>query len=346
MAGFLPIGVGIAAFALGLVRLTSQPRSYDERITIETATRSLTAIWRSSRSTEAPHLLYYLLMKPWLSMFGTSDFAARFPSVIAGALTAWVLAVVGIRMFGQSAGLVSGLMLALAAFVMHFWQWARSYSLALLLTTVATYALLRAFESRQKRWTAAWCVTLALACWLNLFAISILVAHAAAYMLIRPRPRPLLAIIAAGAVGLAIAPIVVLVATAQNGQLDWIPTPTLHRVLVQTWDWSSRNPAALLAAGIGTFALVRRSPAWMTGLVVTWVVAPFLLTLILSAWQPAFDAHYLLTAAAGLALLVGIGITSLPRPASLALLALVFAGASLQLAHYYVAPGKPLTSLF
>jgi mannosyltransferase len=340
----------LLAFGLGLVRLTSQPRSYDERITIETATKSLSGIWRAARSTEAPHLLYYLLMKPWLAAFGTSDFSARFPSVVAGALSAVVLTAIGIRLFGRWAGVISGVMLLLAAFVMHFWQWARGYSLALLLTLIATYALLRVFETGSGRWGALWCVSLALACWLNLFSISILAAHAIAYLLIEPKPPKRLVALSAGALALAVTPLIVLVGTADNGQLGWIPTPTIRRVVTQSWDWSSRNPFALLAAAIAIVALVRLAgrgmERWKAGLVVTWTLAPFLLTLALSAVQPAFDSHYLLTAAAGLALLIGVGVSSLPRTVSLTLLALVVAGASLQLAHYYVAPGKPLSSLF
>ena len=338
------------AFGLGLVRLTSQPRSYDERITIDTATKPLGGIWHAARSTEAPHFLYYLLMKPWLAAFGTSDFSARFPSVLAGALSALVLTAIGTRLFGRWPGVISGVMLLLAAFVMHFWQWARAYSLALLLTLVATYALLRLFETGSGRWAALWCVSLAFACWLNLFSISILTAHAVAYVLLARKPPRRLVALSTGALLLGVTPLIVLVGTADNGQLDWIPTPTIRRVAVQSWDWSSRNPFALLAAAIAIVALVRHTSQaterWKAGLVITWTLAPFLITLALSAIQPAFDSHYLLTAAAGLALLIGVGVTALPRPASLTLLALVAAGASLQLAHYYVAPGKPLSSLF
>jgi mannosyltransferase len=339
----------LLAFALGFVRLTSQPRSYDERITVETATKSLDGIWRAARSTEAPHFLYYLLMKPWLAVFGTGDFAARFPSVVAGALSALVLTVIGTRLFGRWPGVISGVVLALAAFVMHFWQWARPYSLALLLSLVATYALLRVFEQDSPRWAAVWCASLALACWFNLFAISILAAHAVAYVLVKPKPPARLVAVSVAALALVVTPLMVLVATADNGQLNWIPTPTVRRVAVQSWDWSSRNPFALLAAAVAIVALLRqarRSTRWTAWLVITWTLTPFLLTLALSAIQPAFDSHYLLTAAAGLALLIGVGITALPRPASWILFTLVVAGASLQLAHYYVAPGKPLSSLF
>jgi mannosyltransferase len=256
---------------------------------------------------------------------------------------------IGTRLFGRWPGVISGVTLVLGAFVVHFWQWARGYSVALLLTTLATYALLRVFETGGRRWAVLWCVSLALACWLNLFAISILAAHAVAYRLIEPKPPKRLVAVSTAALLLAVTPLIVLVATADNGQLNWIPTPTLRRVLVQSWDWSSRNPFALIAAAVAVTALVRRArrptDRWKAGLVITWTLAPFVLTLLLSAVQPAFDSHYLLTAAAGLALLVAVGVAALPRAASLTLLALVIAGAGLQLAHYYIAPGKPLSHL-
>jgi mannosyltransferase len=344
-----PAAVGAFAFVLGLVSLTGQRRSYDERITIETASRSITGIWRSARTTEAPHVVYYLLMKPWLAAFGSSDWVARFPSVVVGALAASVLTALGIRLFGRTAGLVAGVTLATAAYVMHFSQWARGYSLALLLTVLASYAFVRAHDEPRGRWVALWGVALVAACWVNLFAISVLAAYVAAYLVMRPHPRPRLAVAAFIGVCAALTPIILLVATADNGQLDWIPMPTIRRVAVQTWDWSSRNPFALVAAAvaIGSFFIGarRRVARWKATLVIGWTIAPFLLTLALSAVQPAFDSHYLLTAAAGLALLVGAGVAALPHRASLLLVALVAVAAGLQLAHYYIAPGRPLTSL-
>ena len=341
--------MGLAAFALGLISLSGPRRSYDERITIETATRSVSGIWHSARTTEAPHLLYYLLMKPWLAAFGTSDWAARFPSVVFGALAALVLTALGARLFGPIAGLVAGMTLATASFVLQFSQWARGYTLALFLAVLATYAFVRALDEPRPRWVLLWAVAIVAACWVNLFAISALGAQIAAYLLVRPRPRPRLAVAAFGVVAAAVAPIVVLVATADNGQLGWIPSPTLRRVAVETWNWSSRNPFALLAAAIGIGALVTgaaRSARWKVVLVVGWTIAPFLVTLMLSAVQPAFNSHYLLTGTAGLALLAGVGVASLPRRGGLALAALVVVGAGLQLAHYYVAPGRPFSSLF
>ena len=138
--------------------------------------------------------------------------------------------------------------------------------------------------------------------------------------------------------------------SGQVGSGVCIPSPTIHRIALQTWDWSSRNPFALLAAAIGFAALVvggtPRPSRWKALFAIVWTIAPFLLTLGLSIVQPAFDSHYLLTAGAGLALLIGAGISALPQCASLILLALVAVVAGLQLAHYYIAPGRPFTSLF
>jgi mannosyltransferase len=370
-----PVGVGVTAFGLGLVELTKQKLSYDETVTIATATRSVSGIWDTARATEAPHLVYYLLMKPWLALAGTSDWAARFPSVVFGALAALVVTMLGTHLFGRSAGLVAGGTLATAAYVVHWSQQARSYTLAMLLATLATYAFVRAVDEPSAAssrpppdtaqndvpqgnaasgdragWWVLWVVCIVAAAWVSLFAVCVLAAHVAAFLALPRRPGLRVPAIALCAAVAAVVPIVVLVGTGNNGQLDWIPTPTLRRVAVQTWDWASRNPFLLAAAGLGVAALAAsvapRLRRWKAVLLCVWLLAPFVLTLVLSAIQPAFESRYLLSAAPALALLVGAAWVALPRRLSVPLVALVAAGAALQLAHLYVAPGKPLSDLF
>jgi mannosyltransferase len=344
-----PIGVGLISFALGLIELTKEGLSFDEQTTIATATRSVGEIWDTARATEAPHLAYYLLMKPWLGLAGTSEWAARFPPVVFGALAAGVVTALGGRLFGRGAGLVAGLALATSAYVVHWSQQARGYTLAMLLAALATYAFVRALDNSERGWWALWAVCVVAAAWVSLFALSVLAAHVAALLTVPRRPAfaPAVALVAILA---AVSPIVVLVAAGNNGQLDWIPTPTLRRVAVQTWDWSSRNPFLLLAGAAGAAALVAgvapRLTRWKAVLVCVWLLAPFVLTLLLSAVQPAFESRYLLSAAPALALLVGAAWAGLPRRVSVPLIALVGACAALQLAHLYVAPGQPLSELF
>ena len=246
---WLPVGVFLVAIALGLIRLGAQPLSFDERFTRDTATLSWSGIWDAAQDTEAPHLVYYGLMKPWLAVFGTSDWALRLPSVLFGALAAGATALLGRRLFGELAGLVAGLALAGSSFFVSWSQAARGYTLAVLLATVATYAFVRACEERSTAWWAIWAASLAAAGWVNIFAFSVAAAQLVAFIVFRPRPALRVPVLAACAALAAFLPQLVLVVSGDNGQLDWIPTPTPRHVAVGMWDWASRNPIVVLAAG-------------------------------------------------------------------------------------------------
>ena len=341
-----PAGVFLFALALGLIRLGAQPIWYDEQVTRDTAMRSWSGIWDASRATEAPHLVYYALLKPWLAVAGTSDWALRAPSVVAAAFAAAATAVLGRTLFGRGAGLVAGIALAAGSFFVSWAQQARGYTLAVLLVTLATYAFVRAASSDRSAWWAAWAVALAAAGWVNVFAFSVVAAHATAFLLMRPRPplrRPAIALFIALA---AFLPQVVLVATGDNGQLDWIPSPTPYHVAIGMWDWASRNPVAVLAAAIGLVQLTRgavpMAARWKTALVAIWLAAPLVATLAASIVQPAFEARYVLAAAPAMALAIGAGAVSLPRRLALALAVLLVLSAAVRLAQLYVAPGEPL----
>jgi mannosyltransferase len=331
---------------LGLIRLGTQPLSFDERFTRDTATLSWSGIWDAAQDTEAPHLVYYGLMKPWLAVFGTSEWALRMPSVFFAALAAAATAVLGRRLFGDLAGLVAGLALAASSFFVSWGQQARGYTLAVLLATVATYAFVRACEERSTAWWIAWAAALSAAGWVNVFAFSVAAAHLIAFLYLRPRPSarvPVLAGLAALAVFL---PQLVLVAAGDNGQLDWIPTPTPRHVAVGMWDWASRNPVAAFAAAIGLVQLIRGvvpgAARWKTALIAAWLVAPVVATLLASIVQPAFEARYVLVGLPALALAIGAAVASLSRRQAIALAAVLVVSAGIRLGQHYVQPGEGL----
>lgn len=342
----MPAGVFVLALTLGLIRLGSQPIWYDEQVTIATATSSWTGIWHAARATEAPHLAYYGLLKPWLALTGTSAWAVRFPSALFGALAAGMTAVLGRRLFGQLAGLVSGVALAAGSFYVSWEQQARGYTLAVLLAVVATYAFVRASQEDATRWWTAWAVSLAAAGWVNLFAYSIVAAHLAALGLMRPRPPLRRAATALAASVALVLPQVVLVAQGDNGQLDWIPSPTPYHVAVGVWDWASRNPIAVLALAIGIVQLVReavpRAARWKAALVIVWLAAPLVATLLASLAQPAFEARYILAATPAMALAVGAAVVSIPRRWAYVLVVCLVLSAAVRLGQLYIAPGEPL----
>jgi mannosyltransferase len=342
----MPLVVALFGLALGLVRLGAQPLSFDELVTRATATRSWDGLWAAARDTEAPHLVYYGLLKPWLAVAGTSDWPLRLPSVVAAALAAGATALLGRALFGRVAGLVAGVALAAGSFFVSWAQQARGYTLAVLLATLAAYAFVRAVQDRRTAWWIAWAAALAAAAWVNVFAFSVLGAQLVAFFLVRPRPPLRVPALVLGGAVIAVAPQLALVASGDNGQLDWIPTPTPYHVAVGMWDWASRNPVLLIAAAIGLVQLVRGvvpgAARWKTALVAIWLVAPLVATLLASIAQPAFEARYVLVATPALALAVGAAVASLPPRAAIALAVVLALSMAVRLGQHYVSPGKAL----
>lgn len=343
---WLPAGVVLGALALGLIRLGAQPLWYDERVTRDTAALPWSGIWDAARATEAPHLAYYGLLKPWLAVAGESAWALRLPSVLFGALAAGVTAVLGRELFNRWAGLIAGLALGAGSFFVSWEQQARGYTLAVLLACLATLALVRAAAGGRTAWWVTWAAALAGAGWVSLWAFSVVVAHLAALALMRPRPplrAPLVGFLCAIA---AFTPQLVLVATGNNGQLDWIPSPTPRHVSVGLWDWASRNPVAVGIAALGIVNLGRgvvpRAASWKTALVSVWLGAPLIATLLASIYQPAFEARYVLAAAPAMALAIGAGVVSVPRRWAFALAIMLAISLAVRLGQHYWSPGDAL----
>jgi mannosyltransferase len=149
-------------------------------------------------------------------------------------------------------------------------------------------------------------------------------------------------VLAACAALAAFLPQLLLVVSGDNGQLDWIPTPTPYRVAVGVWDLASRNPIAVLAAAIGIVQLVRNAAPWKATLVAAWLAAPLAATLLASLAQPAFEARYVLVGLPALALAIGAAVASIPRRWALALGVALALGAAVRLGQHYWSPGEGL----
>lgn len=335
-----PAAVGVFALGVALVRLGWRPFSYDEGVTVESASYPLGGIWNLAQGAEAPHAAYYVLMKPWLAAFGTTEWVVRMPSAIFGALTVVATTMVGTRLFGRWAGLTAGLALATAEYFVGWSQQARSYALSAFLATAATYAFTRAIDARGARWWAVWALSSTGAAWASLFAAPVIVAHVAAFLTHRPRPSSHAAAPALAATTVCVTPIFLQITLGEKGQLDWIPPLTLDSARLMLWNWSSHDPVLIAAAAVGVVVLARRaasaSERWKLVLVCTWLVLPIAVVVGLSlAVQPSGVARYLISAAPPMALLAGAGIAALPRPLALALTVMLFTVAGVGLYHHY-----------
>jgi 4-amino-4-deoxy-L-arabinose transferase-like glycosyltransferase len=92
-----------------------------------------------TKDTHPP--LFFLLIHFSRKLFGESDFAFRYPSLLAGVLLIPLLFQFGRRLHGRSLGIIAALLTAVNPLYIWYANEARMYTLLVLLTTAATYAL-------------------------------------------------------------------------------------------------------------------------------------------------------------------------------------------------------------
>ncbi|WP_374687986.1 glycosyltransferase family 39 protein [Promineifilum sp.] len=118
-----------------------------------------------TKDTHPP--LYYLIIHVTRQLFGLSDFAFRYPSVLFGVLLIPLLYQLGRRMGGQTLGLLVALLAAVNPLQVYYSQEARMYTLLALLVTAMSYVLWRALGEEAEEPDAK----MRLARWLLLYGL-------------------------------------------------------------------------------------------------------------------------------------------------------------------------------
>ncbi|HVA23382.1 MAG TPA: glycosyltransferase family 39 protein [Chloroflexota bacterium] len=136
------------AFGLRVARLDYQSLWHDEVSGVVHSFQSLPDItfWAAANEPHPP--LHYYILHLWMLAAGTSEFAARFPSVSFGLLT--VPAMYGLLRLvtGQRRALLGALALAVSAFHVYYSQEARMQVEACFFCVAAAWALLLAIRRR------------------------------------------------------------------------------------------------------------------------------------------------------------------------------------------------------
>lgn len=98
------------------------------------------------------YVTHFYLMALSFKIFGLNEFAARFPSVVFGALTIFVVFLLGNKFGGKKVGLVTGVLTAFSVLEIVYSRQARSYQelqFFYVLSTFFFFLLLEAFEDRE-----------------------------------------------------------------------------------------------------------------------------------------------------------------------------------------------------
>jgi mannosyltransferase len=145
------IGIMLVAALLRIYRLSYQSLRGDEGLTYVYGTRSLPELLEIMRTTTHHPPVYYLTIHYWTLLVGTSEFALRFPSVMASLLLVAAMVSLGRRLFGARVGMAAAFLVAVNPFHVFYAQDARSYSLVTLLGLLSTMSLWQALRRDRKR---------------------------------------------------------------------------------------------------------------------------------------------------------------------------------------------------
>ena len=99
--------------------------------------------------------LYAFILRLWVALFGSSEVAIRFPSVIFGTLSIFIIYRIGAVLFDEYVGIVAALIVAFSEFQIHYSQEARSLALLGLLSLLSYYYFI--IYLKQRTWLTSVC---------------------------------------------------------------------------------------------------------------------------------------------------------------------------------------------
>ena len=315
----------------------------DEGLSVGIADRPLTDIPAALKLDGSPPL-YYMLLHVWMNVFGTTEEATRYLSVVVTLLAVPVAFWAARPMFGERAAWMAAVLAATNPFLTRFAQEARMYALIALLALIACGAFGRAFTLgggiRERRpWAIVLAVTLALMLYTHNWALFFATACGVVWLFLVWRSKERRELLVTGAVAFGGALLL---------YLPWVPT-TLYQVAHTGAPWSQAPSvvallgslgqmvgqfaqiALILVAGAGfatlfarqggRFSPAARAAACLLAIGVITVVLAWLSSQLSPAWANRYlavgVAPLLLVAAAGLANAGRLGIAGLIVAAAL-----------------------------
>ncbi len=273
--------------------------------------------------------LYFFLLRGWVGLAGSSEYALRFLSLWFGVVAVPLVYILGRRLKGPMTGAATALLVAASPYLVWYSQEVKMYTLLPALVLLALYSLRRAADGGGKNWWAVSIVASSLAFYTHIWSALLVPVEGVLLASWWPRWRKRWrgALVSLALLTLPYLPLA----------LWQVPSTFVHRetgfpphtlgemaaILLNGWSTGIGGRGwpwgAVVCGGAAVLGLVERRlracPAragWPTDLgLAGWMVVPLLGIWFVSLWQPLFTDRYLIWAAPALYLLVGAGLAFL-----------------------------------
>ena len=133
------------AFVLRLISL-NQSLWLDEATTALVSKMPIVDIFTKFLPADFHPPFYYLLMKGWVSIFGSSEISLRIPSIIFGVATIYFTYLIAKKLFNEKIANITSILSATSGLFVYYSQEARMYALAALLVSILFYLFI------EKKW--------------------------------------------------------------------------------------------------------------------------------------------------------------------------------------------------
>ena len=173
--GYWPLlAILLIGYFLRVYDLSNESIWLDEAFSIVRAKLNLSQIFFRPE-TNPP--LYYSILHVWINLFGDSEFSVRFPSVLFGSLSIFMVYKVGNEIFDKDVGILSSLLLGLSVFHIRYSQEARTYSLAVLLTLLSMYFFIKILREKSYKFFFGYILSSTLLIYSHIYGLFIIISQ-------------------------------------------------------------------------------------------------------------------------------------------------------------------------
>lgn len=127
--------------------------------------------------------LHFIILQVWSNIFGTSEWALRFPSALYSALTVIVIYKLGKELFNKETGWIAALLLASSSFAVGNAQDAKMYALFYLLEAVSFLYFFRFVNNQQNEKITPYVISTILCCYTMYTGLVLLLAQNVIYLM-------------------------------------------------------------------------------------------------------------------------------------------------------------------
>lgn len=313
--------LGVIAMAVGTAGSWIPSYWGDEAASVMSATRSWSSLGAMLVQIDGVHGFYYALLHLWAGMFGTSEFATRFPSAIAVGLMVAGTVVMTRQFADRRVAIVAGIVCIVLPRTTYMATETRSYALGAALAVWATVLFIRLArsEGRRREWVG-YAVVMAVAMYVFLYLGLLLIVHAVFLSIVHRRVLRRWA--GAAVAALLLASPILAAGVLERQQISFLARrnyATAGNILTNQWFgylvlaiicW------LLILLAVGAAAVRgRRAPdvtdgrVSLTLLCLVWLAIPTALLLTINATLlPVYNDRYLSFCVPAAAILVALGI--------------------------------------